>query len=106
MGYPAILGGDKAVNLTAIEFDSAVRWPQIGNDEIKSIAHIFDDSNISTHPIIREIEQAYASRMNRTYALAHNNGTTALMAAFWSLNLKDGNQFLFPLQLFGLVFYR
>lgn len=43
---------------------------------------------------------AYAERMKRKFALAHNNGTSALMAAFFALGLEQGDQILVPTATF------
>ncbi|MBK3515972.1 DegT/DnrJ/EryC1/StrS family aminotransferase [Carboxylicivirga marina] len=71
-----------------------------GQGELSSINSLFEDANISTHPIIRELEKAYRERIRSKYALAHNNGTSALMAAFWALDLKPGDQILVPTATF------
>ena len=52
--------------------------------------------NISTHKIIRELENAYSEFTGRSYALAHNNGTSALLAAFHSIGLQPGDEVLVP----------
>jgi dTDP-4-amino-4,6-dideoxygalactose transaminase len=54
------------------------------------------DGDISTHPVIRELEQDYAEFTGRKYALAHNNGTGGLLAAFYALGLQPGDEVLVP----------
>jgi len=54
------------------------------------------DGDISTHPVIRELEQDYAEFTGRKYALAHNNGTAGLLAAFYALGLQTGDEVLVP----------
>jgi dTDP-4-amino-4,6-dideoxygalactose transaminase len=54
------------------------------------------DGNISTHPVIRELEQDYKNLTGRKYALAHNNGTAGLLAAFHALGLQPGDEVLVP----------
>lgn len=57
---------------------------------------IIRNGNISTHAVIREVEQKYAAVTGRRYALAHNNGTSALLAAFHGIGLKPGDEVLVP----------
>ncbi len=100
MGKLALQGGKKAVQSAQKAFDEQTRWPQIGKDEIDAINRLFEDANISTHPVIRELEKAYCERIGSKYALAHNSGTSALMAAFWALDLKPGDHLLVPTATF------
>ena len=100
MGKLAMEGGQKAVQSSVNTIDEQTRWPQIGKDELKSINTLFEDANISTHPVIRDLENAYCERIGAKYALAHNNGTSALMAAFWALDLKPGDEILVPTATF------
>ncbi len=100
MGKLALQGGEKSVQSTVDTYKEQTLWPQLGQDELSSINSLFDDANISTHPIIRELEIAYSKRIGVKYALAHNNGTSALMAAFWALDLKPGDQILVPTATF------
>lgn len=100
MGKLALQGGNKAVESNRETFGEQTRWPQVGKDETDAINLLFEDANISTHPVIRELEKAYSERIGLQYALAHNNGTSALMAAFWALSLKPGDQILVPTATF------
>ncbi|MFK7912004.1 MAG: DegT/DnrJ/EryC1/StrS family aminotransferase [Akkermansiaceae bacterium] len=93
---PAILGGEPTVTCSEEEFEKANAWPILGNDELDAINQLFHDGNISTHPIIGELEQGYCELAERKYGVAHCNGTTALMAAFWSLNLEPGDRVFVP----------
>ena len=55
-------------------------WPRLGAEEEAAVVRILRDGNISTHPVIRELEHDYAAFSGRRFALAHNNGTAALTA--------------------------
>lgn len=100
MGKLALQGGLKSVQSSSETYKEQTLWPQLGEDELSSINSLFNDANISTHPVIRELEKAYSKRIGAKYALAHNNGTSALMAAFWALDLKPGNHILVPTATF------
>jgi len=90
---PAILGGQPAVTL---DQKDANRWPVLTADDEKAVVQIMRDGDISTHPVIRDLENDYRDFSGMPYALAHCNGTSALMAAFWAIGLKPGDEVLVP----------
>jgi perosamine synthetase len=90
---PAILGGEKAVTK---DHTSVTQWPVLTAEDEQAVLSVMRDGNISTHPVIRDLEKDYASLTNRRYALAHNNGTAALLAAFFSIGLQPGDEVLVP----------
>ena len=61
---------------------------------------ILRHGNVSTHEVIRELEGEYAAFAGRKHALAHCNGTAALMAAFHALDLEPGSEVLVPAATF------
>ncbi len=90
---PAILGGDPAVTA---DHATADRWPLLTQEDERAVLEVMRDGNISTHPVIRKLEKDYAEFTGRKYALAHNNGTAGLFAAFVALGLKPGDEVLVP----------
>lgn len=90
---PAILGGTPAVTLDQTE---ANRWPLLTEDDERAVLRVMRDGDISTHPVIRELENDYRDFSGMPYVLAHCNGTSALMAAFWAIDLKPGDEVLVP----------
>lgn len=90
---PAILGGDPAVTA---DHEPASRWPILTAEDEQAVLQVMRDGNISTHPVIRELEQDYKNLTGRKYALAHNNGTAGLLAAFYALGLQPGDEVLVP----------
>jgi perosamine synthetase len=90
---PAMLGGAPAVTADPTE---ANRWPILARDDEEAVLRILRDGNISTHPVIRELEQDYRELTGRKHALAHCNGTAALLAAFFALDLQPGDEILVP----------
>ena len=74
----------------------ANRWPVLDADDEKAVLRILRDGDISTHPVVRELEKDYREFSGMPYALAHCNGTAALMAAFWAIGLKPGDEVLVP----------
>ena len=108
---PVVLGGNKP----AVTLDQAAanRWPVFDAVEEEAVLRVLRDGNLSTHHVNRELEADYAAFAGVEHALAHNNGTAALMAAFFALDLKPGDEILvpsatfwasvLPMQWFGLV---
>lgn len=90
---PVVLGGEKSVTL---DHASANRWPLLTHEDEEAVLRVMRDGNISTHPVIRELEQDYRRLTGRRYALAHNNGTAGLLAAFFALGLKPGDEVIVP----------
>lgn len=90
---PAVLGGKPSVTL---DQQAANRWPVLTDEDEQAVRRVLRDGNISTHPVIRELEQDYAAFTGRRHALAHNNGTAGLLAAFFALDLKPGDEVLVP----------
>lgn len=92
-GQPAILGGPMAV--THVQ-GAANHWPILTEDDERAVLRVLRDGDISTHPVIRELEADYRAFTGMPYALAHCNGTSALMAAFWAIGLQPGDEVLVP----------
>jgi len=90
---PVILGGEPAVTA---DHEPANRWPVLNEEDEQAVLQVMRDGNITTHPVIRELEQDYAELTGRKHALAHNNGTAGLFAAFYALGLQPGDEVLVP----------
>ena len=94
---PAILGGKPAVTLPQ---DEANRWPILTEEDERAVVEVMRSGNITTHPIARELENDYAEFTGRRFALSHNNGTSALMAAFFAIDLQPGDEVIVPTATF------
>ena len=94
---PAILGGKPAVTLPQAE---ANRWPILTEEDEQAVVEVMRSGNITTHPVARELEQDYATFVGRKFALSHNNGTSALMAAFFAIDLQPGDEVIVPTATF------
>jgi len=90
---PAILGGIPAVTL---DQEIANSWPHFTAEDEQAVLQVIRDGNVSTHPVIRALEVDYKEFTGMPYALAHCNGTAALLAAFFALDLKPGDEILVP----------
>jgi perosamine synthetase len=90
---PAILGGIPTITQ---DHGPINKWPDLTDADEKAVLKVMRDGNISTHNVIREIEKAYSEFTGQPYVLSHNNGTSALLAAFFSIGLKPGDEVLVP----------
>jgi dTDP-4-amino-4,6-dideoxygalactose transaminase len=90
---PAILGGLKSVT---IDHEEAMQWPLLTGDDERAVLRVLRDGDLSLHPVTRELETDYREYFGARYALAHCNGTAALLAAFFALDLQPGDEVLVP----------
>jgi dTDP-4-amino-4,6-dideoxygalactose transaminase len=90
---PAILGGLKAVTLDQRE---ANRWPILTEEDEAAVLAVMRDGDLSLHPVTRKLEQDYREYFGVKHALAHCNGTAALLAAFFALDLRPGDEVIVP----------
>ena len=68
---PALLGGPRAVRA---DHAANNRWPQLTAEDEAAVLRVLREGNISTHPVIRELEQDYAAFSGRRFALAGSAG--------------------------------
>jgi len=90
---PAILSGPKAVTL---EHSQATRWPILTEEDESAVLQVMRDGDLSCHRVTRELEDDYRRYFGVRHALAHCNGTAALLAAFFALDLQPGDEVLAP----------
>lgn len=90
---PAILGGSKAVTLDETE---ANRYPIITEDDETAVLEVLHSGELSSHPVTRQLEDDYRRMFGVRHALAHCNGTAALLASFFALGLQPGDEVIVP----------
>lgn len=81
------------ITLSQEEF---LKWPRFSATEEQAVLRILRDGNVSTHPVIGELEEDFRHFSGRRHAVAHCNGTAALLAAFHALDLRPGDEVLVP----------
>jgi dTDP-4-amino-4,6-dideoxygalactose transaminase len=86
--------------IVTIPQDLMLKWPVFSEVEEAAILRILRDGNVSTHPVIQELEEDFRAFSGRKHALAHCSGTSALMAAFHALGLQPGDEVLVPTATF------
>lgn len=74
----------------------ANRWPIITSEDEAAVLAVLRDGDLSTHPVTRELEKDYRAYFGTRHALAHCNGTAALLASFFAIDLKPGDEVIVP----------
>ena len=87
-------------SVVTIPQDALLKWPVFTEADEAAVLRILRDGNVSTHPVIQELEEDFRVFSGRKHALGHCNGTTGLMAAFHALGLEPGDEVLVPTATF------
>lgn len=89
----ALLGGPKAVTLQD-ELAVANRWPLIEEDEREAVNAAMLEGDV--YAPIAEFEKEFAEYHGVKFALAHNNGTSSLQAAYFAVGVQPGDEVICP----------
>lgn len=66
--------------------------PDIGEEEIQSVLTSLKSRWVGSNgPMVRQFEQDFANKVGAKYAIAVNNGTSALLAALYAFKVKMGS---------------
>ncbi len=87
----AILGGTPVI---AKKDDTLFHWPIVNDAMVAAQTKVLADGNMSGTDIARKFEAEFAAWQGRTYALSHNNGTSALNAAMYAVGLGPGDEII------------
>ncbi len=90
---PAILGGPPAIDL---DQQQANRWPIIGPEEERAVLDVLRSGRLSIHEVVGELENDYRRWLGVEHALAHCNGTSAILAALGAFGLQPGDEVIVP----------
>jgi UDP-4-amino-4,6-dideoxy-N-acetyl-beta-L-altrosamine transaminase len=66
----------------------------IKEDDIQAVIEVLKSNWITQGPKINEFEQALANYCGSEYAVTFNSGTSALHGAYFTLGLKEGDEFI------------
>jgi hypothetical protein len=91
----ALNGGPKAV--TASHEDSET-WPRYGAEEEKAVLQVL--RNADDYSPNDAYEEAWRKRFNVPFCTSHMNGTSAITAMFFALNLPEGSEIMVPCSTF------
>lgn len=89
MSKLAIKGGEKAITL---DQSGASRWPIIDEEVIEAVVNQVKSGQLSTSETTYKFEEEFADYHGVKYALAHNNGTAAIHAAFFGIGVSPGDE--------------
>ncbi|MCZ6812118.1 MAG: DegT/DnrJ/EryC1/StrS family aminotransferase [Planctomycetota bacterium] len=90
---PAILGGSPAVELDQAR---ANRWPIITDEDEAAVLAVLRCGQLSIHEEVAALEADYRRWLGVTHALAHCNGTSAILAALHAFGLEPGDEVIVP----------
>ena len=103
----ALNGGAKAVTAS---HNDATTWPRYASEEEKAVLEVVRKPSYEP---IDALEEAWKKRFDPPYCKAHFNGTSAITAMFFALNLPVGSEIMVPcatfwatitpMRFFGLV---
>jgi dTDP-4-amino-4,6-dideoxygalactose transaminase len=93
LSRPALLGGPPAVTLDQTE---AQRWPIITAEDEQEVLRVLRSGQLSISQETTLLETAYRAWLGAKYAIAHCNGTSALLAAMHALGVEPGDEVIVP----------
>ncbi|MEO1063543.1 MAG: aminotransferase class I/II-fold pyridoxal phosphate-dependent enzyme [Actinomycetota bacterium] len=74
--------------------------PDVGEPEIELIRDVFSSGQLTTGPMTRRFEEAFAERHDADHAVALANGTLALVAMYTALDIGPGDEIIVPSMTF------
>ncbi|HHV59533.1 MAG TPA: DegT/DnrJ/EryC1/StrS family aminotransferase [Clostridiaceae bacterium] len=89
----AILGGEKTIKQSHNEI---FKWPIITEEDKKAVLDVLDRCAMSGTDVTVEFEKEFAAWQGTKYALAFNNGTSALHAAMFGCGIGIGDEIICP----------
>jgi perosamine synthetase len=85
----ALDGGPKAVT-RADELSAASRWPVYSEAEKAAVLQVLESENVYAEA--GKFEEEFAAYHGLRFALAHNNGTASLHAAYFAAGVRPGDE--------------
>ena len=85
----AIHGGPKAITREK-ELAEVRRWPVFTEEEKRAVIDVLESGNV--YAPIAEFEREFATYMGVRYALATNNGTSAIHSAYFAVGVGPGDE--------------
>ena len=90
----AVKGGPKAVTAT---HEDATTWPRYGAEEEKALLDLLKKPDYAP---IEALESDWKTHFNLPFCKAHYNGTSAITAMYFALNLPAGSEIMVPCSTF------
>jgi len=89
----ALRGGPKAVTCPEKDHKDAYRWPLYGEEEQRALMHLLAEPGYGPLALFEKDWKQYTGA---PYATNFCNGTSALTAMFFALNLPPGSEIMVP----------
>ena len=86
---PALLGGPAAVTLDQTE---ALHWPIITTEDEEAVLRVMRSGNLSVNEEVFALEEDFRKWLDRPYAVAHCNGTSAILGALHAFEIGPGDE--------------
>lgn len=90
---PAILGGQPAITLDQAE---ANRWPIITSEDEDAVLRVMRSGQLSISDEVAALEDDYRRWLGVRHAIAHNNGTGAILAALHAFGISAFDEVIVP----------
>jgi len=90
---PAIHGGPKAVEAAPGDLFT---WPIVMKEDEEAVLEVLRRGAMSGLDVTRQFEKEFAEYHDVPYALAHPNGTAAILAGLWALGVRQGDEIIAP----------
>lgn len=90
---PALLGGPPAVDL---DQEHANRWPLITEQDERAVLDVLRSGRLSINEVVAQLEQDYCRWLGAGHAVAHCNGTSAILAALHAFGIEPGDEVIVP----------
>ncbi|HET6267170.1 MAG TPA: DegT/DnrJ/EryC1/StrS family aminotransferase [Acidobacteriota bacterium] len=86
----------KNQSISKVDLAVANRWPMLTTEDEEAVLEVIRDGDLSCHRVTRQLEEDYREFFGMKHALAHCNGTAAMLASFFAAGLETGDEVLVP----------
>ena len=93
MSKLALLGGSQIITN---QNEELFLWPIVTPEMEEAVLEVLRKRKISSMDITVEFEKEYAEWLGVKYALAHNNGTSAIHSSLFGLGIGRGDEVICP----------
>ncbi len=90
---PAILGGPPAITLDQTE---AQCWPILTGEDEQAVLSVLRSGRLSIHEEVQALEADFRQWLGVRHAVAHCNGTSAILAALHAFGVGPGDEVIVP----------
>ncbi|UCD37856.1 MAG: DegT/DnrJ/EryC1/StrS family aminotransferase [Fidelibacterota bacterium] len=83
---------NEKVSGVAIDPGDIFTWPIITEEDEEAVLEVLRRGAMSARDVTLQFEEEYARWQGNKYALAFNNGTSALQTAMWAVGVRAGDE--------------